>query len=142
MEYRVKAKAKCVYKNVLYKAGEEFTFDAESERGLPDYVEVLFVNDAQVVSAASDTTGIAISPVNAVSDTADKAESSDNVVNNAADSAKNVTETDTADNAENGEETAEEAKQKEETLLKNNAAETKQNEGKVKKTGTKKNKNK
>lgn len=41
MKYRVKAKEKCVYKNTLHKAGEEFTFEAESEKDLPDYVEVV-----------------------------------------------------------------------------------------------------
>lgn len=44
MKFRVKTKEKCVYKNNLYKKGEDFTFEAESEKDLPDYMEVLFVH--------------------------------------------------------------------------------------------------
>lgn len=41
MEYRVKTKEKCFYQNVLYTAGEEFVFQAETEKDLPDYVQVV-----------------------------------------------------------------------------------------------------
>ena len=44
MKFRVKTKKKCVYKNNLYKKGEDFTFEAESEKDLPDYMEILFVH--------------------------------------------------------------------------------------------------
>lgn len=74
MEYRVKAKAKCVYNNVLYRTGEEFSFTADNESCLPDYVEVLFANGGQAVSAESDNTGVAVSPVNTVSNNADSEE--------------------------------------------------------------------
>lgn len=54
MEYRVKTKEKCFYQNVLYQAGEEFIFQAETENDLPDYVQVVS-ETAEKNSAPVDT---------------------------------------------------------------------------------------
>ncbi len=59
MEYKVKTKEKCFYQNVLYTAGEEFIFQAETENDLPDYVQVVSEQDeiAENNSAPADNTG-------------------------------------------------------------------------------------
>lgn len=56
MEYLVKTKEKCVYKNVLYTAGEEFIFQAENKSDLPDYVQVVSeIADSNSSSAETGT---------------------------------------------------------------------------------------